>query len=111
MGRREENRGLEERIRSLVACPAGGWIRLAIGIYVVGKGRKSIKRVVKRAFRRLLLVLVLILVLVRSNCKQVYAIERKVVVVIMPTIGLVYTLRAMSKEKLKCFGSCRDFDT
>ena len=107
MERRKEYRGLEERIKSLIACPAGGSIRLAIGIYVVGKGRKSIKRVIKRAFRKLLLVPIL----VRSNCIQVYAIERKVVFVIMPTIGLLSTLRAMSKEKLKCFGSCRDFDT
>ena len=109
MERRKEYRGLGEGIKSIFACPAGGSIRLAIGIYVVGKGRKRIKRVVKRAFRRLLPILILILV--RSNGIQVYAIERKVVFVIMPTIGLFFTLRAMSKEKLKCFGSRSRLDT
>ena len=96
MGRRKEYRGLGERIKGIVACPAGGSIQSAIGIYVVGKGRKRIKRVIKRASRKLLLVLVLVLVLVlaRSNGIQVYAIERKVVFVIMPTIGPPYTLRA-----------------
>ena len=81
-------------MKSIVACPAGGWIRLTIGIYVVGKGRKRIKRVIKRAFRKLLLVLVL----VRSNGIQVYAIERKVVFVIMPKIDPLFTLKARSKE-------------
>ena len=31
-----------EGIKSIVACPAGGSIRLTVGIYDVGKGRKSI---------------------------------------------------------------------